>query len=315
MDTPKVSIIIPVYNTQDFVRQAVESILQQSLSDIEIIIVNDGSTDNSLAILEDLASKDNRIQLYQQVNQGQAVARNLALQYASGEYIYFMDSDDFLEVDALDVCYQKCQKHQLDFAFFDADILKTEDTPVVKLNYDRKAYTDENKVYGGVEILNLLLQKNAFSVSACLSLIKKSYLDALGLRFYPNIIHEDELFTFTQYILAERVMPIHRTFFHRRLRSNSTMTTSFSWKNMHGYLTTAEEVLKFRKGKSTELQKTTDLYLTKMLNAALWKAHTLPLKQRIKLFNRAVSRYNNYVSFKTLAILLIKKYLPKDKNE
>jgi hypothetical protein len=67
--------------------------------------------------------------------------------------------------------------------------------------------------------------------------------------------------------------------------------------------------------KSTELQKTTDLYLTKMLNAALWKAHTLPLKQRIKLFNRAVSRYNNYVSFKTLAILLIKKYLPKDKNE
>lgn len=315
MDTPKVSIIIPVYNTQDFVRQAVDSILQQSLSDIEIIIVDDGSTDNSFEILKDLALKDNRIQLYQQANQGQAVARNQALLYATGKYIYFMDSDDSLEADALDTCYQKCEKHQLDFAFFDADILKTEDTPVVKLNYDRKAYTNETKIYEGVEILNLLLDKNAFSVSPCLSLIKKVYLDTLELRFYPNIIHEDELFTFTLYIMAERVMPIHRTFFHRRLRGNSTMTTSFSWKNMNGYLTTAEEVLKFRNGKSTELQKTTDLYLSKMLNAALWKAHTLPLKQRINLFSTAVFKYNKYVSFKTLAILLIKKYLPKDKNE
>ena len=96
MCIPKVSVIIPVYNTEKYVRQAVESIRQQTLKDIEIIIVNDGSTDGSMTILEELAAQDERIKLFSQENQGLSVTRNVGLSHSTGEYVYFMDSDDLL---------------------------------------------------------------------------------------------------------------------------------------------------------------------------------------------------------------------------
>ena len=98
----KVSIIIPVYNTEKYIRQTVESIMSQTLKELEIIIINDGSTDESLKIVEKLALQDNRIQTYSQANQGVSVARNEGIARAQGEYIYFMDSDDLLDTDALD---------------------------------------------------------------------------------------------------------------------------------------------------------------------------------------------------------------------
>ena len=90
---PKVSIIIPVYNVEDYLDEAMQSLLTQSFSDFEIIAVNDGSTDGSLSILERYASKDKRITVISQSNQGQSAARNVALRHSSGNYIYFMDSD------------------------------------------------------------------------------------------------------------------------------------------------------------------------------------------------------------------------------
>ena len=90
----KVSVILPIYNVAPYLEEAFDSILRQSLKDIEIIAVNDGSTDNSQDIIDRYKQKDERIIAFQQENQGQSVARNLALQHASGEYIYMMDSDD-----------------------------------------------------------------------------------------------------------------------------------------------------------------------------------------------------------------------------
>ena len=116
----KVSVVIPVYNTEKYVRQAVESVMYQSLKELEIIVVDDGSTDKSLSIVEKLGDTDKRIQIYTQANQGQSIARNRGISHAHGEYIYFMDSDDLLEEDALELCYHKCKEEKLDFVFFDA---------------------------------------------------------------------------------------------------------------------------------------------------------------------------------------------------
>ena len=91
---PKVSVIIPVYNVEKYLKQCLDSVVNQTLKDIEIICVNDGSTDNSLEILEEYAQKDNRIIIISQENQGQSVARNIALEKATGEYVGFVDSDD-----------------------------------------------------------------------------------------------------------------------------------------------------------------------------------------------------------------------------
>ena len=110
----KVSVVIPVYNTEKYVREAVESIMNQTLRELEIIIINDGSTDNSLQVVEELAAADSRIQVYSQTNQGLSMARNAGITHAHGRYIYFMDSDDLLEKDAMELCYNKCEEKELD---------------------------------------------------------------------------------------------------------------------------------------------------------------------------------------------------------
>ena len=93
----KVSIILPIYNVDQYLEETFDSLIHQTLHEIEIIAVNDGSTDQSEAIIKKYMQKDSRISYYYQNNQGQSVARNLALQHATGKYIYMMDSDDILE--------------------------------------------------------------------------------------------------------------------------------------------------------------------------------------------------------------------------
>lgn len=94
---PKVSVIIPVYNTAGYLESALMSVSEQTLEEIEIIIINDGSTDSSGQIIDEFQIKDCRVKYYYQTNQGQSVARNTGLDKATGEYVYFMDSDDILE--------------------------------------------------------------------------------------------------------------------------------------------------------------------------------------------------------------------------
>jgi glycosyltransferase involved in cell wall biosynthesis len=95
---PKVSVIIPVYNTEKYLRQCLDSVVNQTLKDIEIICINDGSTDKSLTILRDYASKDNRIVVINNTNEGAGASRNKGLEISNGTYLVFWDSDDFLSL-------------------------------------------------------------------------------------------------------------------------------------------------------------------------------------------------------------------------
>ena len=100
--TPKVSVIIPVYNTEKYLRQCLDSIVNQTLIDIEIICIDDGSTDMSLKILEEYSRADSRFTILHQTNQYAGVARNRGLDEAKGKYIFFMDSDDYCDLQLLD---------------------------------------------------------------------------------------------------------------------------------------------------------------------------------------------------------------------
>ena len=103
---PKISVVIPVYNVADYLSRCLESLRRQTLLDIEIICVNDGSTDNSLSLLNKYASLDKRIKIIQQENKGLSCARNIGLDYSTGEYILFVDSDDELEINAIENLYK-----------------------------------------------------------------------------------------------------------------------------------------------------------------------------------------------------------------
>lgn len=308
----KVSVIIPVYNTEKYVREAVDSISKQTLKELEIILVNDGSTDHSLQIIKGLSNMDSRITVYSQLNQGLSMARNAGLAHSQGKYIYFMDSDDLLEKDAMELCYLKCEEKQLDFVFFDAQSFFEDNVKnAPSLNYLRTAKL-EDKTYIGYEALKEQLQNKEYTPSACLNFIRRNFLEKHHLQFYPSIIHEDQLFTTLLYLQAERTSSINRAFFHRRMRENSIMTRKFSNRNMEGYLTVTNNILYFKEHTTnTELKAIIDLYLSQMLNAAVWQAHTLDLQMRLRIAMLCFSKYKKYVSLRNIGVLLFKSFIHK----
>ena len=117
----KVSVILPVYNASDYLHQCMDSIVGQTLKDIEIICVDDGSTDNSLDILKEYEQKDKRVKVIQQKNAGAGAARNNGLSIATGEYLSFLDSDDFFEPDMLEKAYEKAKGSNAQIVVFRSD--------------------------------------------------------------------------------------------------------------------------------------------------------------------------------------------------
>ncbi len=143
----KVSVIIPVYNVEKYLKECLDSVVNQTLKDIEIICVNDGSTDNSLQILEEYAIKDDRITVINQDNKGVGAARNIGLKLARGEYINFLDSDDYLDLQCYEKLYQKITEYNADLCQFGYLYVNNEKRVLNKTDF-REIY--ENKNNGGV---------------------------------------------------------------------------------------------------------------------------------------------------------------------
>lgn len=315
--TVKVSVIIPVYNTELYLCEAVESICSQTLQEIEIIIINDGSTDHSLTVAEELAKKDGRIKIYSQENQGLSITRNHGISHATGEYVYLMDSDDHLEKEALEACYKLCKEEELNFAFFDADVLNKDQFPNIPHQYNRSTCISNNYIGTGIELLKKQIDNYCYTPSVCLIFINSNYLKKIGITFYGGIIHEDQLFTAQLYLCAQRVGYISRKFFKRRYRADSIMTKKYSWTNLNGYFTVSKELLKFRYTlHSKEVNLIINSLLTQMLNAAIWNAHTMPFKERIRL-TIICGKYpfSRYISLSTVLKMLFKSFINKTPSD
>lgn len=306
----KVSVIIPVYNTEKYIKKTLQCICNQTLQEIEIIVINDGSTDHSLNLINQIQKKDSRIKVFSQDNQGPSISRNNGLLKAQGEYIYFMDSDDLLEEKTLETCYHTCEANNLDFVFFDAETFQEDSiNRSLALSYKHtKGLTQ--RIYSGLEAYQKQLQDKTFTASVCLNCIKREFLNQNQLDFYPHILHEDQLFIGKLYIFSQKTMGIEKAFFKRRLRSESIMTSTFKWKNVSSYFKVTQELLIFKKDKSLEEQKAIDTHLSQMLDSVVWQGHTLPIKERLNLFLIVLFKYKRYIQCRTLVVLLIKKYLP-----
>ena len=173
MNNPKVSVIIPVYNTEAYVEQTLRSIMGQTLRDIELIVINDGSTDGSLSALERIATGDDRIRLYTQPNKGLSQTRNAGIDRARGEFIYFMDSDDLLEPDALERCYERCQSDRLPLIFFYTPKIGARSTPKASA---RQPPTPHGSTTG---VQNISERRSATAPTCCAGC---SHYTATGLR-------------------------------------------------------------------------------------------------------------------------------------
>ncbi len=167
----KVSVIIPVYNAERYLRECLDSLINQTLSDIEIICVNDGSTDNSLSILNDYSQKDDRIKILNQENQGPAVARNNALKISSSEFIMFCDSDDFYSPDMCEVMYKTITQQDLDIVQVASNVISGYDEHIRNvenfkkyLSFNKRENIDlnktQNKLYFTNEIWNKIFRND-----------------------------------------------------------------------------------------------------------------------------------------------------------
>lgn len=302
---PAVSVIIPVYNTENYIAQALQSVRRQSLQDIEILVVDDGSTDGSAAVVRSVAATDPRVVLYSRPNGGVSAARNTGMEHARGEYTYFLDSDDLLEPGALESCYRKCKTENLDFVFFDARNLSEAEKNAFQ-QYTHLPHPGGN-IRSGTEWLRFQLDNRTFRTPVWLNFIRTSYWQEHRLRFYPGIIHEDELFTFLLYFHAKRVGYLPRTFTGRRLREGSIMMQKFSRKNTDGYLTVFGEISRLRRHPDPEIRGLTRRYLSVTLNAVVWRAHTLPFPEKLRFLGRCFSgRYLRYIRPRNLGVLFFK---------
>lgn len=300
----KVSVILPIYNVAPYLDETFTSILNQTLQEIEIIAVNDGSTDNSESIIKKYAQQDPRISYYEQDNQGQSVARNLALQHAKGKYIYMMDSDDVLaDPDALRISYDYAEKNQADFIFFDGESFceKGSSRPF-SWNTKRTHLVDENKPHDGEYLLNLMLDTRLHNCVVWLLLINLNYLNRIGLRFYPGIIHEDELFTTILTLSSKNIYCLkQQSFIKHRIRSASTMGLRYTKRNMDCYLTVIDELLKFQD--SPIIHKFAEYTLSKVF----YTGHVIPLKEKFGVYWRAVrSGYFKYIGLKSSVVFWFK---------
>lgn len=231
--TPQISIIIPAYNVEQYIAACLRSVLSQTFSDWEVIVVDDGATDNTVVEIQQFS--DERIQLFQQKNAGLSMARNLGLSQAKGNYVLFLDSDDRLHPQTLQACYDIVQKHKVEAVTFDGyDFKEQEDKEkILKGGYFDRSKKLRAGIYSGQKFLEEEVFKKAIVVSAPLYLVKRERL--LQVPFEKGMLHEDVLFHYKLLPLLSSIYYLPRKLYQRRLRKDSIVHAIPTLKSLESY--------------------------------------------------------------------------------
>ena len=223
----KVSVIIPIYNSCRYIRPAMDSVMNQTLSEIEIICVDDGSTDTSLDMLKIYKERDPRIRIITETNAGPAHARNNGFRRARGEYVIFLDSDDFFELDLLEQLYNEAKEKDLDISIAKYDVYNSK-----KSKFRSKIENEHSRIYeSGVvtsknEYPDYILEST--TGAAWNKLFKRSFLIEKNISFLTDVMmFEDVYFTVTALAFAERVGMLQNVLVHHRIYNEQSRARTF----------------------------------------------------------------------------------------
>lgn len=222
-----VSIVVPVYNSEKYIKECLDSLLNQSYCDLEIICVNDGSTDDSLSILNDYAATDSRIKVYSKPNEGKgaASARNLGLSYATGTYVMFLDSDDFFEADMIESLVSRAEELDLDLVVCSADRFDDKLGSVIgEYKHIELKDAPDKPFFSWQDCPEHIFQ--ICDLIAWSKLYKRSMLIDNDLKFEPIPISDDQFIPALSMIYAERIGVINRPFIHYRFNTGSSQVDS-----------------------------------------------------------------------------------------
>lgn len=229
-----ISLIVPVYNVEPFLKECLDSLINQTLKNIEIICVNDGSTDGSLSILEDYAKKDKRIKLINQENKGLPIARREATKIATGDYIQFVDSDDYIDLDTCETLYMYAKLYDSDMLSFTAIDFNNETKIETRTPYHSLVWVPKyiNPVFSWKDIKQYITR---YAATACLTFYKRKFLKDNKIEWVnKRLCYEDTPFFTKSLFLANRISLLRYPLYHRRVHSGSI--TQNKSKNFIDYL-------------------------------------------------------------------------------
>lgn len=255
---PTLSIVIPVYNVSKYVIKAVDSAINQTIQPYEVIIVDDGSTDDSGELVKTNYSELEFVKIIHTENQGLGEARNVGTNAATGDYIYYFDSDDLIENNLIENFYNALSiNSDIDIFAFSAESFPDD---IGEKNLSGNTWLPRYRrgietVYEtGQDAFNALSVKEAFYPNAWLYIYKRQLQVNYGLKFKP-IIHEDEEFTPRLFFAAGKIVVTDQVFFLRRVRAGSIMQSARSEKNVIGYLKSIEALESLLSANKNEVTK------------------------------------------------------------
>lgn len=212
--SPKISIIVPVYKVEQYLPKCIDSILSQTYQNWELLLIDDGSPDNSGRICDEYAAKDERIRVFHKKNGGVSSARNLGLDYAEGGYVMFVDSDDWLSNDCLEVCVYEVEKNKLDALQFGF-------TSITE-NNEKRLVKNPSSILDGEQYIKL----NNFNVCVWGGVYKREIIEEYKLRFPEELkLAEDQIFVLSFFKHAQRIKYIDKAMYYYLQRSDSAVHT------------------------------------------------------------------------------------------
>lgn len=253
----KISVIVPIYNVEEYLERCIKTIINQTYKDLEIILVDDGSTDSSGKICDNYAKKDNRIVVIHKKNGGLSDARNAGIDKSTGKYLYFIDSDDYIELNMLEDLYHNCVDNSCEIAISNKFI-----------EYDEKNFYEQksilaDKVADSIEALELLLLSDP-------AIWNKLFLKDLfnNIRFPKGKLYEDIITTPFLFEKAKRVYFNSNSYYHYIQRNNSIVHKKFSLKKMD-YAYNAKELYNLILKKYDTLIEQANAYYILVLTTSL----------------------------------------------
>lgn len=283
MEDIKVSVIIPVYNAEKYLRQCLDSIVGQTLTQIEILCIDDGSTDGSAKLLEEYRKRDQRVRVITQKNAGAGAARNRGLNEARGEYLSFLDADDFFEADMLRVAYEKAKAAKAQIVVFGSDQYRNDSQSFQSADWTIRKYA--LPPYRPMN--HRTFTENVFKVFvgwAWDKLFEREFVQNCRLRFQEQRTSNDLLFVFSAVVLAERIEVEERILAHQRRDNPDSLsnTREKSWDCFYHALLALRENLKSY-GLYRELEQD---FINYALHFSLWNLETLKGEKRKCLYQK-----------------------------
>lgn len=312
----KLSIIVPVYNVEKYLPKCLESLTNQTLKDIEIICVNDGSMDNSLAILKEFASKDSRIRIIDNQHQGVAKTRNTGIEQSTGEYIGFVDSDDYIDIDFFEKLYNSATKSNSDIAI--ASILKHKNF----FNIYNAKYTKEETAITIQDKIKLCEDKKHFFFYAWNKIYHSGFIKENNIKFSEGQIYEDVMFAIKALYYSNKIISVYGTKYHYIEHENSlTKYKDKTGEKEHDLIKAYSELQEFCNSKNIEIPERLNYY-TKENFGFILNLYKGKYQSKIQLFNiftiATISNYSetrNLITILGFKIKIAKREIAKERQE